>query len=71
MKNLTAIIEQAEEGGYFSSCPEVLGANGQGETIDECYEDLRLAIQLIFEELRERAIAKASPSVIYKEIAIS
>jgi predicted RNase H-like HicB family nuclease len=69
MKNLTAIIEQAEEGGYFASCPEVSGANGQGETIEECFEDLRLAIQLIFEELREQAIAKVSSKVIYKEIA--
>ncbi|BBC26454.1 type II toxin-antitoxin system HicB family antitoxin [Pseudanabaena sp. ABRG5-3] len=54
MKNLTAIIEQAEESGYFAYCPEVSGANGQGETIDECFEDLQLAIQLIFEELREQ-----------------
>jgi predicted RNase H-like HicB family nuclease len=69
MENLTAIIEQSEEGGYFSYCHEVSGANGQGETIDECFEDLQLAIQFIFEELRELAIAKASPRVIYKEIA--
>lgn len=69
MKNLTAIIEQAEEGGYFAYCPEISGANGQGETIDECFGDLQLAIQLIFEELREQAISKASPRVIYKEIA--
>ena len=69
MKNLTAIIEQAEEGGYFAYCPEVSGPNGQGETIDECFDDLQLAIQLIFEELREQAISKASPKVIYKEIA--
>ncbi|NJL89975.1 MAG: type II toxin-antitoxin system HicB family antitoxin [Coleofasciculaceae cyanobacterium SM2_1_6] len=68
MKKLTAIIEQAEEGGYFAYCPEVSGANGQGETIEECFEDLQLAIQLIFEELREQAITKASPTVIYREI---
>ncbi len=49
MKNLTAIIEQAEEGGYFAYCPEVSGANGKGETIEECFGDLQLAIQLIFE----------------------
>ncbi|MDJ0578825.1 type II toxin-antitoxin system HicB family antitoxin [Crocosphaera sp.] len=30
---LTAIIEAAEEGGYWAICPEVPGANGQGETI--------------------------------------
>lgn len=36
MKNLTAIIEQAEEDGYFAYCPEVKRANGQGETVEEC-----------------------------------
>jgi predicted RNase H-like HicB family nuclease len=51
MKELTAIIEKAEEGGYFSYCPEVKGANGQGETIEDCCNDLKLAIKLIFEDL--------------------
>jgi predicted RNase H-like HicB family nuclease len=31
----TAIIEAAPEGGYWAICPEVPGANGQGETIEE------------------------------------
>ena len=31
----TAIIEPAPEGGYWAICPEVPGANGQGETIEE------------------------------------
>lgn len=71
MKSLTAIIEPAEEGGYFAYCPEVAGANGQGETIEECYEDLRLAIELVLEELKERAIDRASSNAIYKEIVLS
>jgi hypothetical protein len=32
---LTAIIEAATEGGYWAICPEIAGANGQGETIAE------------------------------------
>ena len=32
---LTAIIETASEGGYWAICPEISGANGQGETIEE------------------------------------
>ena len=47
---LTAIIEVAEEGGYWAICPEVPGANGQGETIREVKESLKNAIQLIFED---------------------
>jgi predicted RNase H-like HicB family nuclease len=55
MKSLKAIIEQAEEGGYFAYCPEVAGANGQGENIEDCCKDLQLAIELIFEDLRKRS----------------
>ena len=44
---LTAIIEKAPEGGYWAICPEVPGANGQGETIEEAKENLREAVSLI------------------------
>jgi predicted RNase H-like HicB family nuclease len=70
MRTFTAIIEKAEESGYFAYCPEVKGANGQGETVEECCEDLKLAIQLVFEELREKAISNLSSSVICKEIVV-
>ncbi len=47
---LTAIIETANEGGYWAICPEIPGANGQGETIEEAKESLKNAIQLILED---------------------
>ncbi|MDJ0601043.1 MAG: type II toxin-antitoxin system HicB family antitoxin [Crocosphaera sp.] len=47
---LTAIIETAEEGGYWAIYPEIPGANGQGETIEEAKESLKNAIQLILED---------------------
>jgi predicted RNase H-like HicB family nuclease len=51
MKNeFTAIIEEAPEGGFWAVCPEVPGANGQGETMDEAKQSLREAILLIFED---------------------
>lgn len=46
----TAIIEEAPEGGYWAICPEVPGANGQGETILETKKNLSDAIRLIFED---------------------
>ncbi len=49
----TAIIEEAPEGGYWAICPEVPGANGQGETVEEVKESLRQAIRLIFEDRLE------------------
>lgn len=48
----TAIVEPAPEGGYWAICPEVPGANGQGETIEEAKESLRQAIILILEDRR-------------------
>ena len=47
---LTAIIEKALEGGFWAICPEVPGANGQGETIEETKENLREAIELILQD---------------------
>ncbi len=49
---LTAIIEAAAEGGYWAICPEIAGANGQGETIEEAKESLKSAIQLILKDCK-------------------
>jgi len=46
----TAIIESAPEGGYWAMCPEVPGANGQGETVDDAKSSLREAIQILFQD---------------------
>ena len=46
----TAIIESAAEGGYWAICPEIPGANGQGESIEAAKESLKSAIQLILED---------------------
>jgi predicted RNase H-like HicB family nuclease len=48
----TAIIEPAPEGGFWAVCPEVPGANGQGETLEETKQSLIAAIQLILEDRR-------------------
>jgi predicted RNase H-like HicB family nuclease len=48
----TAIIEAAPEGGFWAICPEVPGANGQGETIEETKQNLIEAIELILEDRR-------------------
>jgi len=48
----TAIIEPAPEGGYWAVCPEVPGANGQGETVEETKQNLIEAVELILEDRR-------------------
>ena len=56
----TAIIETAPEGGFWAICPEVPGANGQGETIEETKDSLRQAIELILED-RKADILRGLP----------
>lgn len=57
MKKLTAILHRGEpdEGGFWATCLEVPGANGQGETKEECLADLKDAVQLLLETEREEA----------------
>ena len=46
----SAVIETAEEGGFWAYCPEVPGANGQGETVAEAKDDLTAAIELVLQD---------------------
>lgn len=66
----TAIIEAAPEGGYWAICPEVPGANGQGETIDEAKNNLKEAIELILEDRREGMMRGLSADAIREKIFI-
>lgn len=67
----TAIIESAPEGGYWAICPEVPGANGQGETIDEAKENLRQAIELILKDRTEDILRGLPDDAIQEKIIIA
>ncbi len=66
----TAIIEPAPEGGYWAICPEVPGANGQGETIEEAKNNLREAIELILEDRRRDVLRGLPEDAIREKIVI-
>lgn len=55
---LTAIFEEAAEGGYVGYVAELPGANTQGETLDEVRENLSEAIQLILTAKREESLKR-------------
>ena len=59
---LTAIFEEAEEGGYIGYVAEVPGANTQGKTLDEVRENLSEAVELILHSNREEFEKRASNS---------
>ncbi len=67
----TAIIEKAPEGGYWAICPEVQGANGQGETIDEAKNSLKKAIELILEDRRKDCLRGLPKDAIQDKVMLA
>ena len=67
----TAIIEPAPEGGYWAICPEVPGANGQGETIEEAKDNLREAIELILRDRKEDILRGLPEDAIQQTVLIT
>jgi predicted RNase H-like HicB family nuclease len=67
---LTAIIEKAPEGGYWAICPEIPGANGQGESIEEAKESLKQAVMLILEDRLEDVTRGLPDDTIQDTIAV-
>ena len=60
MKQFTAIVHKGEpdEGGFWATCLEVPGANGQGATKEECLGNLKEAIRLLFKGKGEVRVAQ-------------
>ena len=72
MKRFTAILHQGEanEGGFWATCLEIPGANGQGENREECLANLKEAIQLLLEAEREE-IFRLDPHAETQELVMA
>lgn len=72
MKKFTAIIHRGEagEGGFWATCLEVPGANGQGETKHDCLENLAAAIRLLMDHELEEAF-KLDPQAETAELMVA
>ena len=69
MRNeFTAIIER-DGPWYVAYCPELPGANGQGETRAACLASLKAAIELILHDRREEGL-KGVPDDAEQEIIV-
>ena len=65
----TAISEEGET-CYIGYCPEVPGANGQGETLEECRESLKEAIRLILEDRMEDGLRGVPAGAIREALVV-
>ena len=63
MRQVTAILHPGDpdEGGYWATCLEVPGANGQGETKEECLSSLAKAVRMLLALERENALSVDLP----------
>lgn len=69
LAHFTGIYEKGEK-YYIGYCPEVPGANGQGETIEECRESLKEAIKLILQDRLEDALLGVPDDAILETVVV-
>ena len=71
MRQVTAILHSGDpdDGGYWATCLEVPGANGQGETKEECLSSLAKAVRMLLALERENAL-KSDPSAEEVSLAV-
>jgi predicted RNase H-like HicB family nuclease len=65
----TAILEK-DGPWYIAYCAEVPGANGQGESREECLANLREAIALILDYRREESLRALPPDAKQELVTI-
>jgi predicted RNase H-like HicB family nuclease len=65
----TAVYEKGDE-YYIGYCLEVPGANGQGETLEECRESLKEAIKLILEDRVEEGLRSVPAEAIREPLVV-
>lgn len=66
----TVVLEKGEK-FWIAYCPEIPGANGQGETKEETVEDLKQAILLILQDRREEGMRGVPPDAICEKLSLA
>ena len=70
MKEFDIIVEK-DENVYIGYCPEVPEANGQGETIEECKQNLKEAIKLVLQYKKEKGLVGVPNEAIREQVVIN
>jgi predicted RNase H-like HicB family nuclease len=72
MRTLTAIVHHGEpdEGGFWATCLEVPGANGQGESKEECLGNLMQAIEFLLDTERQE-VFRLDPKAETTELVLA
>lgn len=65
----TAVFEKGEK-YYIGYCIEIPEANGQGETLEECKENLKEAIKLVIDDRNQSITKYLDRDAIKEEILV-
>jgi predicted RNase H-like HicB family nuclease len=63
-RRFTVRYQEEKEGGYSGQCLEIPGAISQGGTLEELKENMKDAISLILESIKEEADTQKKKSLI-------
>jgi len=66
----TIILHKAEEGGYWVEVPALPGCYSQGETVEEAMENIKEAIKLHLEDLKEEKEIPQDRDFIISRISV-
>ena len=64
---LTAVFEEAEDGGYIAFIEELPGVNTQGDTLEESKTNLLEALEMVLQSQREISEKELSNRKIIRE----
>ncbi len=56
MNNKLSVIIEEDDNGFFCYCPELKGCHSQGDSYDEAFNNIKEAIDLYLETIKEHEI---------------
>lgn len=66
----SVVVHEAEEGGVWIEVPALPGCYSQGETVDEALDNVKEAIELYLEALREEGAHIPKDEEIVFKVAV-
>ena len=67
----TVILEREDDGGYHAFVPALKGCHTQGDTLDQAVENMREAIGLYLESLREKGETAPTEDIVIKPLEVA
>jgi predicted RNase H-like HicB family nuclease len=69
--HFTAILEREEDGGYHVFTPALKGCHSQGDTIEEALDNIREAVEVYIDSLKDAGEKVPVEDIIIKPIEVA